>query len=136
MTFRRWQEGLEDDERARRLDDSMAYWEDELQDRQCAGLEGPVSPAFMYAEEMKDLLAAQGITGWQPLPRKDPEKQDDLTTWLEYLTLECRWYAVDLDEVAHSKEEYNRARAELVAFLGPSDRDGGWAQEEREKDGW
>ncbi|KAH7317404.1 hypothetical protein BKA65DRAFT_483624 [Rhexocercosporidium sp. MPI-PUGE-AT-0058] len=65
------------------------------------------------AENLKRSLARHGFT--RPIELdKDPERQDKLTTWIEFLDFKHWFYDKDIRIVKHLQPEYDEAWKELV----------------------
>ena len=75
-----------------------------------------------YFEGVKQGLAEHEFTRTFQLDQ-DPERQDKLTTWIEYLDYEYRWYDKDMRFVKLHQPEYDAAWKELVdsQVLRPSE---------------
>jgi hypothetical protein len=66
-----------------------------------------------YAEDVKVGLAEHGFTRLFQLA-EDPERQDKLTTWIEYLDYEYWWYDRDMRILKLRRPEYDEAWKKLV----------------------
>jgi hypothetical protein len=65
-----------------------------------------------YAEDVKRDLTGHGFRRQFNL-QEDPELQDKLTTWIEYLGYEYWWYDGDVELVERRQPLYGKAREEL-----------------------
>ncbi|CZR65639.1 uncharacterized protein PAC_15539 [Phialocephala subalpina] len=66
-----------------------------------------------YVEGVKQGLAEHGFTRAFQLD-EDPERQDKLTTWIEFLDYEYWWYDKDMRFVKRQQPQYDEAWKELV----------------------
>ena len=66
-----------------------------------------------YVEGVKQGLAEHGFTRSFQLD-EDPERQDKLTTWIEYLDYEYWWYDKDMRFVKRHQLRYDEAWKKLV----------------------
>jgi hypothetical protein len=75
-----------------------------------------------YVEGVKGGLAEHGVTRSFQL-EEDPERQDKLTTWMEYLDFEYWWYDKDMRFVKRHQPRYEEAWKKLVdsQVLRPSE---------------
>ena len=75
-----------------------------------------------YVEGVKGGLVEHGFTRSFQL-EEDPERQDKLTTWIEYLDFEYWWYDKDMRFVKRLKPRYDEAWKKLVdsGVLRPSE---------------
>ena len=62
---------------------------------------------------MKQGLTEHGFTQSFQLD-EDPERQDKLTTWIEYLDFEYWWYDKDMRFVKRHQPQYDEAWKKLV----------------------
>lgn len=70
-----------------------------------------------YADEVKYRLARNNSTRISELDVKldnDPQRQDKLTTWIEYFDYECAWYEHDVRRVERAKADRDQEWVQLV----------------------
>ncbi|KAM3555457.1 hypothetical protein MY1884_005578 [Beauveria asiatica] len=104
--WRRWQAFREWQNDNRDCDDDERQYEGQMPPSICS--EHGVQGFHEYIQDVKRRLARHGIPPPYTLD-EDPNKQDKLTTWLEYLNYEYWWldvYARDIKRLGIEREEF------------------------------